>query len=244
MHPLLDTIFNTGSYTTSSGKIVPIHSGTSREQCAFLQEIIRKNHFSKSIEIGFAYGLSTLAITEAISEQQGHHVVMDKFQMSDWEGVGLDLLQQAGYHNQLSFYGEYCYQLLPKLLQEGRRFDFAYVDSTKQLDWLLVDFFYLDKMLDVNGVIVFDDVIYESIRKLIRYISRFPSYRIYSVFPENRPMSLSRKLLSPLKYLPGSEKFLKSSLVLSDYELGINTSCVALQKMSEDTRKWDWHVDF
>jgi predicted O-methyltransferase YrrM len=86
MNSTLDKIFETRQFVQSDGKIINIHSETGREQCLFLQEIIKKNSFKKSIEIGFAYGISTLAITEAISENGGTHVVLDKFQNSDWGG--------------------------------------------------------------------------------------------------------------------------------------------------------------
>jgi Methyltransferase domain len=49
-------------------------------------------------------------------------------------------------------------------------FDFAFVDGMHTFDYVFTDFFYIDKMLPVGGVIVFDDVYYPSIRKLCRYI--------------------------------------------------------------------------
>lgn len=133
---------------------------------------------------------------------------------------------------------------MPKLLEEGRKFDFAYIDSTKQLDWLVVDFFFLDKLLVKGGIIVFDDVSFPGIRKLLRYISQFPDYKVYDTFPKNQKRPFVGKVLSIMKMLPKNDKYLKANLVLTDFELGINTNFVAVQKINEDSRKWDWHKDF
>lgn len=209
-----------------------------------MQQIIRDNKFSRSIEIGFAYGTSTLAITEEIVKNNGNHLVIDKYEMKSWGGNGLDLISQAGYSNNLEFIEEYCYIILPKLLEQGEKYDFAYIDSTKQFDWILVNFFYLDKILIKDGIIVFDDISFPSLRKLMRYISQYPNYEIYATYPDNKQESFLRKLFSYAKYLPKSEKYLKHNIINSDFETGINTHCIALKKIGNDKRNWDWHKDF
>jgi predicted O-methyltransferase YrrM len=244
MHTLLESIFETRTFLNSHDETVKISSETSRQQCSFLQDIIKKNSFKKSLEIGFAYGISTLAIVEEIAKNGGRHLVIDKFQHTDWKGNGVDLISQAGYAEKLDFFEAYCYTILPKLLEQGEKFDFAYIDSTKQFDWLLVDFFYIDKLLKKNGIVVFDDVNFAGIRKLMRYISQFPDYEVYDQFPKNHITSASRKLGTLLKYLPKSEKYIRNDLLKTDFELGINCSCVALRKTGEDSRYWDWHKDF
>lgn len=244
MHTLLEEVFKTKTYKNSRNEIIPIHSETSREQCLFLQDLIRQNKFKHSIEIGFAYGMSTLAILEEIAKNNGRHVVIDKFQIDGWGGHGLDMIKQAGYEDKLEFSDKFCYQTLPELMLSGRTFDFAYIDSTKQFDWLLVDFFYIDKILEVGGIIVFDDVTFPGIRKLLRYISQFPAYKIESQHPGNAPVSKRRRMAHLLKNFPGAKSLLRPEILVSDFEMGLNANCVALRKVQQDTRSWDWHVDF
>lgn len=244
MHSLLTEIFSTRNFTNSNGEIVKIHSDTAGDQCEFLQRIIADNNFSKGIEIGFAYGISTLAITEALVRNTGRHTVIDKFQLTDWKGNGLDLLQQSGLSEKLDFHEEFCYRMLPRLLDQGRTFDFAYIDSTKQFDWLLVDFFFLDKLLDINGVIVFDDVSFKGIRKLLRYISQFPNYEVYGNHPANARLNWRESLVSWMRFLPMSDKFIKAEIVNNNYRLGVNSHCVALRKIKHDDRHWNWHIPF
>jgi predicted O-methyltransferase YrrM len=244
MNQLLEKVFISKTFLTKEKDYVKIHSETGRAQCQFLQRIISENKFSNSIEIGFAYGISALAITEEVVKNNGRHVIIDKFENEGWKGVGLDLLDQAGYSQNIEFYEEFCYVVLPRFLAEGRKFDFAYIDSTKQLDWLLVDFFFLDKVLEKNGVIVFDDASFPGVRKLLRYISQFPGYKVYDTFPKNQEVNLPGKVLSILRWLPYHKKFLKENISKTDFSLGINSHCVALQKINEDSRNWDWHKDF
>ena len=245
MNKLLETVFETRTITTKDNSNVRIHSETSKKQCGFLQKIISENKFSKSIEIGCAYGISSLAIAGEIAKNGGSHTIIDKFENSQWNGVGLDLIAQAGYSENIEFHEDYCYLVLPKLLSAARKYDFAYIDSTKQLDWLLVNFFYLDKLLEINGVIVFDDVTcFPGIRKLLRYLSQFPDYKVYDTFPGNHRSIFYDILLSPLRILPMSKKYLNEEINVSNYKLGINSHCVALQKINEDSRNWDWHRYF
>jgi predicted O-methyltransferase YrrM len=244
MNQMLENVFSSKKFLKKNGEWIDIHSETSRDQCLFLQKIISDNKFSNSIEIGFAHGMSALAITEEVSKNNGKHLIIDKFEISNWNSIGLDIIEQAELSSFIEYHEEYCYEILPKLYQNGRKFDFAYIDSTKQLDWLLVNFFYIDRMLELNGVIVFDDVTFPSIRKLLRYISQFPEYKVYDTYPKNNKSHLAFQFLSFFKKLPFSKKILNEKIVLPDYKLGINTNCVALQKIGNDIRKWNWHKDF
>src|SRR3954471_5980151 len=97
MNSLLEQTLEKRIFTNKDNEVVKIHSETKRAQCEFLQKLIYDNNFTNSIEIGFAYGMSTLAITEAIVKNKGKHVVIDKFQITDWKGSGLDIIAQAGY---------------------------------------------------------------------------------------------------------------------------------------------------
>lgn len=207
----------------------------------FLQKIIHTNKFSSSLEIGFAFGISALAITEAVVKNSGSHILMDKFEYSDWQGIGMELIQKANYTSAVSFFEAYSYEVLPKLLAEGKQIDFAYIDSTKQFDWLLVDFFYIDKMLTSGGVLVFDDVNFPGIRKLLRLIAQFPNYKVYDVYPKR---GLLRELLSSFNIFSKSKKYKNLKYLFTDQMLGINAPCVALQKIDSDNRNYYWHVNF
>ena len=60
--------------------------------------------------------------------------------------------------------------MLPRLTAAGTRIQFAFIDGWHTFDHTLVDFFFIDRMLDVGGIIVMDDVGYPSIRRLCHFI--------------------------------------------------------------------------
>jgi O-methyltransferase. len=245
MHALLESVFELRKFTNDRSETIEIHSETSKEQCLFLQEIIETHGFTSTIEIGFAFGISTLAITEMVVKNGGSHVVIDNIQNSYWGGNGISLLNQAGYRGKYEFIEAFSSKILPELAGQGKHFQFAYIDTTKLLDYLMVDFFYLDMMLEVNGIIVFDDVSFPAIRKLLRYLSQLPHYKIYAQIPPNaKQKRLKPRLVRLLKRLKSAGTFLKEEIMNTDTALGINTHCVALQKMSEDERNYDWFVPF
>ncbi len=244
MHPLLEQIFISRSFINSKNETIEVHSETSKEQCAFLQQLIVEKKYTRSIEIGLAYGVSSLAIIEAVVQNGGRHMAIDQFQQEVWGDNGLELLKLSGLNNHFNFLQQFSYQALPVLLAKGEQFDFAYIDSTKQMDWLMVDFFYLDRLLAINGMIVFDDVTWPGIRKLLRYLSRFPSYKVYATLPENKPAEKPRTFLKWLLKNEKTRKLLKQEYQQTDFSLGVNSHCVALYKVDDDKRNWDWHVDF
>jgi len=242
MHELLEDVLNKGLFVNTRQEVVTINSHTSKAQCDFLQSLIKNHNCKASIEIGFAYGTSTLAIAEAIQGNGGVHTVIDKFENEWWGGNGLDLLKQAGI--EIDFREEWCYEALPALLHENKKFDFAYIDSTKQFDWILMNFFYIDKLLNDGGIIVFDDADTPGIRKALRLIVNFPNYQIAGVFPVNNKPSVYRRILSSFKVIPYSDKIFRKEILTTDYERGINAGCVALQKVGKDERIWNWHEEF
>lgn len=236
MNKLLKEIFETKIYNNSRGERVEVHSETNEEQCQFLQKIIQEHQCKTTLEIGLAYGMSALAMVEEVAKNNGTHIVVEVGQKY-WGNNGLDLLEQTGYMDSIRYIEEYSYNALPKLLAEGTELDLAYIDSTKLMDYLMVDYFYIDKMLKIGGFLIFDDVTFSSIRQLMRYLVQLPHYEVYSTLPENSPIQYSkfkqmikRKILEPSEFLDKT-----------DYEFGINTHCVALVKKGKDERNWDWH---
>lgn len=244
MNAILENIFKTGKFVNSKGEEIKVFGETEKPQCEFLQSLIKENRFRNSLEIGLAFGMSALSIAEEVAKNGGSHIVIDKFQHSDWGGNGLDLIKQAGYGDKVEFRENYCYEVLPGLLASGKKIDFAYIDSTKQFDWLMMDFFFIDRLLEINGIVVFDDVGYYSVRKLIRYITQYPSYKIVAQFPENVKPGKAAVLLDKISSVPGLKSIFKQSLTVADYKQGINSRCIALRKINEDKRNWDWYAPF
>jgi len=80
-------------------------------------------------------------------------------------------LERAGYGGFVEFIEKPSQIALPALVAAGRRIDFAFIDGEHTFDHVLFDFFFIDQLLNVGGVVVFDDAAWPSIRR-VRGLSR------------------------------------------------------------------------
>src|SRR5262249_48938074 len=140
----------------------PLQYHISEEEGYFIQELIRRARPELSLEVGCAYGISSLYICEALREVGAKkHVIIDPNQhvphggpFSGFEGVGLANLRRAGYGDLVDFHEVPSYQCLSRFTEEGLKCDFAFIDGAHTFDYVLVDFFLIDKLLKPGGIVV------------------------------------------------------------------------------------------
>jgi predicted O-methyltransferase YrrM len=98
MNGVLQSILSSGSVITEDGETRTLRASISRQEGEFLQEMIRSTRPQVSVEVGCAYGISSLYICEALREINAtKHIIMDPYQHSTWEGIGLSNIRKAGY---------------------------------------------------------------------------------------------------------------------------------------------------
>ena len=253
MNSVLKEILSTGYTSTASGEKTTItpHS-ISEIEGTFLRELVLKYKLKSSLEIGLAYGVSTLFICDALC--QGHrnarHTVIDPNQTTEWKGIGIHNLQKAGFRNMVELLEMPSHKAMPKLLEQKRRFDFALIDGCHTFDYAPVDFFYIDKLLEVGGIVVFDDADFPSIRKVCRYICKNFPYSVIILDKEEKYLKLSgkRKLMKKILRVPKAERtakyFLKPEFFESDPELRLVGSMIAFQKKSDEQINSEVHHEF
>ena len=250
--PFLQEIYTTRHVFDADGKAYKLESEIDEAEGELIQSIIAEYRFKSSLEIGCAYGLSTLNICAALSKQESpRHTIIDPFQSTDWHGIGVNNLKRAGF-DFFELIEQPSELALPSLLQAGRTFQFALIDGWHTFDHTLLDFFYINRMLEDGGVVIIDDVSMQSVRKVIRYILNYPNYRIVgSANAAQRPPSLRRRVSSAYVRSLGviipqrsmREVFAESCLK-TDRALGLDCSMIALQKTGADTRPWNWYSPF
>jgi hypothetical protein len=226
-----------------------------------------------SLEIGLAQGISSLFICEALAEVGAErHIIIDPFQVAvpeadfprnhasgyngHWKGIGLYNLKKAGYEGLVEFHGEMSYAALPRLVAEGRRVDFAFIDGSHLFDYALVDFFYVDMMLKPGGVMVLHDTWhYPAVRKLCRYMLTNRRYTVYAAeggvpsgTAPGRRLAFDIPIVS--RYI---KEIAKPEEIEPDSRLGLTASnCTAFRKEEDDSigdgsggsRRWDFHREF
>ncbi len=125
----------------------------SREQAEFMYRFLKKKKVNVTLETGFAYGCSAAHI---ISATRKKHYVIDPFQ-EKFGNLGLKNIQRLGLNKFILFKKDFSHIILPKLVEEGVRLDFAFIDGGHNYDDVFVDFFYIDIMLKKQGYVLFHD---------------------------------------------------------------------------------------
>ncbi|HKQ78064.1 MAG TPA: class I SAM-dependent methyltransferase [Blastocatellia bacterium] len=254
MNSVLSNILETGLVQCPDGQIVKAHSAITRQEGEFLQNIIDEAKPRLSLEIGLAYGVSSLFICDALARIPGaRHIIVDPAQFDEayWKGAGLHNLRAAGYGDMIEFYDLPSHIALPRLESDGRQIEFAFIDGAHLFDFVLVDFFCVDRILKVGGIVAFDDLWMPSVQRLCRYIITNRSYKVVPHFAgssgKEERVSWKRRLFQ--KAVSSSEAIRKTikpeyAEPRMDFNLGGGNRCVAFRKEAADSRAWDFHHDF
>ncbi len=251
MNAVLKRILASGVVKDEQGKDCPLSANIAPREGELLQRFILELRPKVSVEIGLGFGVSTLYICDALAEVGGHkHIVCDPDQFEGFRGIGWKNICEAGYEHLVELHPVSSHVLLPQLEQQGLRIGFAFIDGWHTFDYVMIDFFYVDRLLLPGGIVVFDDVAYPAVRKLCRYITTNRTYEVAG--GDNRPASGQRRIAEWAARFAGLSRFCHPSLICADSRLGINASYVALRKTSDDvlgsgqnrTRRWDQHTDF
>jgi predicted O-methyltransferase YrrM len=250
---LLRNILTAGRVVSDHGDSLELHSHLPAGAGRMLQKIIHTLEASCTLEIGMAFGISTLYICDALANTPGaRHIVIDPHQhCTDWRGIGLRHARLAGFDHLIDFRELPAHQALPDLEREGARVDFAFIDGWHTFDFVMVDLFLVDRLLRVGGVVVLDDAEWPGVRKACRYFITNRRYRVLECWePEPRPRA-SRLLRTAICYAarlaPVARRPLRPEWSMPDEELGMTPACrcIALQKTDEDDgRQCFGHEEF
>jgi predicted O-methyltransferase YrrM len=255
MNAVLESILARREVTSSEGERRPLSDEITPGDGMFLQEVLRAVRPRQSLEVGMAYGVSSLYICEVLAEDpDSRHVVVDPYQNvpgpwgDSWRGIGIDNIRRAGYDHIVEFVGQPTSIALPRLFSTGRRFDFAFIDGFHVFDAVLVDFYLVDLLLKPQGVVVFHDADWDSVRKALRYVVTNRSYEVYRCFPEMRGFRKRRYRAKAIvaKALGKVFTFAKPEYSRPDMNLGLEpkSRCVALRKKADDARGHHAHRPF
>jgi hypothetical protein len=78
---------------------------------------------------------------------------------------------------------------LPSLLASVLKVQFVLIDGWHTFDQVLLDFFYVDKILEDGGIVAFDDVVMPAINRAVRYFLNYPNYRIVETVEQKKAIS-------------------------------------------------------
>lgn len=176
---VLDEFYNkpTKLIRDGSTRDITYDCSIGRDSGEMLYNCVREIKPTDILEIGLAWGGSAIHIASAVKDNGfGHHLALDPGQ-SDYSYIGADSVARIGFENAAS--GSLltfdCIErrsdyVLPELAEAKKSFQFIFVDGDHSFHGLFVDLHYCEKILEVGGILIFDDSGSEPMKKLMRYI--------------------------------------------------------------------------
>jgi predicted O-methyltransferase YrrM len=197
-NPVVEQIYASGAVLTPSGESRPLHSAVLPSYGRALYDQVRAAKPTVILEVGMAYGLSSLAMLAALSDNggDGRLISVDPVQTTDWEGIGLAAVERAGFAGRHQLVEDFDFNALPRLLADGTRVQFAYLDGWHTFDYTALDIFYADKMLEANGIMVLNDCGWKAVNKSIGYLT---THRRYAEIDAKLPKTFSGSPLDKLQ---------------------------------------------
>jgi len=144
------------------------YSAIKTEEAAFLYDFLSEKQIKRTLEVGFAIGKSASHIMAATAAP---HQAIDPFQ-DHYRRIGLKNIERLGLQDQIKLYEDYSHNVLPQLHQQGRQYEFIFVDGDHKFDGILVDFYYADLLLEPNGYVLFHDTWMRSTRLVEQFIKK------------------------------------------------------------------------
>ena len=97
------------------------------------------------------------------------HIIMDPFQQKNYHNGALHVLREAGADQLVEHHSEPSEIFLPKLVEQGRQFDFAFIDGDHRFDGAFVDLVFVHKLLKPGGVMAVDDTELDAVHLACRF---------------------------------------------------------------------------
>jgi predicted O-methyltransferase YrrM len=220
---------------TDGANEYPLNFNMDKAEGELIMAAFRDTRPDVSIEIGCAYGISALfaCIGLSANAKPCTHHILDPFQTAHYHGIGLRNLAKAGFDRFVQLHEVGSEIMLPQLLDANTRIQAAIIDGWHTFDHTMIDFFYINKMLDVGGIIILDDIQYPAVAAAARHILTYPAYELYAQSPDPKSWSTRTKV----------RQTLSTALPMLKREWDQPT-CMAFRKIAEDTRPFDWHRGF
>lgn len=251
IHPVVEELLRTGNVTLRDGSVVRADSHIPRESCELLYALADRANASVGVEIGMAFGVSTVCLADALHRRAGNAAKLITFdptqtRADSWNGAGLSQLERAGLSGVVELREEESQLGLPRLVESGFRCQIAFIDGWHTFDHTLLDFFYIDRLLEDGGYVVFDDVGYPAINAAVRFVVANRDYELVEALQQtvSVPPSLKvrRALKRVLRRLARTDRDPVAHEALFRQFAIAHT--VALQKRGDDRRRFDHYVPF
>ena len=173
---LLAQMYSATHLTGTDGVAEVGNTKISMLQGAVLHQLVRQTGARRTLEIGFAYGFSTVWLLDALPPD-GRHVAIDPHERSSYAGVGLRQVQALGAPAGFEWRQAFSIHALSDAIRQGECYDLVFIDGNHRYDDVLVDFYLADQVLKVGGILTLDDMWMPSVRTAVEFIATNRAYR-------------------------------------------------------------------
>jgi predicted O-methyltransferase YrrM len=143
------------------------------EAGSFLYRLCRDSGAERTLEIGCAYGFSTLYFLAAISANPAAtHTAIDPYESNGWAGIAVQNARAVGMGRSFRLIEEKSFLAIPRLISDETQYDVIFIDGNHRYDDTLVEFTLCAQACKMGGNIVFDDMWMPSIRKAVSFVRR------------------------------------------------------------------------
>ncbi len=131
-------------------------------------------------------------------------------------------------------------EVLPDFYFQNHSIDFAIINASDAFDQMLVALYYVDKMLVSKGTVIISDADTPVMKKLCRYLVTERGYTLQKSLESTvKSPVVGRFLRSQFNRAPTFIKnrvkaFVNSELLITDQDLGLQCSMIALTKRREE----------
>lgn len=248
---LISEVYRTRKVHDAGGNEYELEAEVDRAEGQYLLDLVSSDTaIVKTLEIGCAYGLSSIFICEGLKGRSGaSHTIVDPGQSSVWHDVGVTQLERFGcdFFNVLRVPSELA---LPQLLtSQPEQYDLVFIDGWHTFDHTMLDLFYASRLVRVGGYVVTDDCNWPSVAAAIAYYSNYPMFAMGGGFSQMREdgkslkRTIGRSLVS--KIPPNIAQWILPTAIHGRiYRRARFPSMVAFKKIAPDERNWDWYENF
>lgn len=188
MHDLIKQLRESQKAESLFGEEVKFVEFIEPDQGMFLYNLIKDNKCNLIIELGLAMGTSALYMLQACADQgQGLVLSVDPFQHVAYKGVALRNIQRAGLEKQHLFMEERSEYMLPSFAKAGIKANLVFIDTSHLFDQTIVEAYYADKILQVGGIIAFDDTYMPAIRSACNFLESNLGYLRHPLEKDKHP---------------------------------------------------------
>ena len=133
-----------------------------------------------SIETGMAYGFSTIPFLDANAQRKhGRHIAIDPDQITKWHGLALASIEDLGFSDFFHWISSTSDQAFVEMTRQAQHGQFFFFDGIHSFDGLMTDFFLANQILEVGGMLVFNQLWMPGGRAMLSYIhNNFDCYRL------------------------------------------------------------------